>query len=228
MLISCICVTERRPQFIERAIAMFNAQTYAEKELVIVDDFFNPSVKVPSKLRPEVVYLRCPNYTQGKRLDVGMRSGSGDVLAKMDDDDVYGSEYLSAVALAHKDGQVTCLRKCLLATTDGEVRVRYGRYAGGSIVLDRDAFRKIGMISDIKSDVDGDVLRRCSGAGVAFNAQRDYFEQYTYVRHGGNTWNGMQSVLVDGEVRHTTHDEAWKNLPVYDGAQREEVLRWLQ
>jgi glycosyltransferase involved in cell wall biosynthesis len=229
MLISCIIVTERRPQFITRAIEMFSAQTHREKELVIMDGFHEPSVTVPMALKPEVVYLRCPNYTQGRRLDHGLRCASGDVLVKWDDDDVYGAGYLSAVAGAYEEGRVMCLSKCLMRTVDGELRVRNGRYAGGSIVFDREVFRKIERVSDVNTNVDGDLFSRFRNAGVVVDAHKSYFEQYTYVRHGENTWNGMQSRMsTTGDIEHVTHDEWWKALPMYDGAKREEVMKWLQ
>jgi len=95
MLISCVCVTERRPNFIKRAVECFDAQTHVEKELVIVDSFYEPSVRIPAALRPGVVYLRCPNFSQGRRLSLGMHSASGMLLQKWDDDDVYGPEFLT-------------------------------------------------------------------------------------------------------------------------------------
>ena len=233
-MITCVCVTEGRPRFIERAIALFTAQTWKEKELVIMDSFHDPSVTIPSRLAPEIVYLRCPNYTQGKRLDIGMRSASGEILQKWDDDDVYGENFLSSVVASHQqENAVTYLRKCLIVTKDGELRVRSGRFAGGTLTLDKKAFRAIGQVSDIPRDVDGDVFRRCANAGVTFNPRHEYFEEYTYVRHENNTWNGMmQSRPVAGDYRngieHVTLDEHWQSLPVYTGAKREEVIKWLQ
>jgi glycosyltransferase involved in cell wall biosynthesis len=228
MLISCVCVTEKRPRFIDRAIALFNAQSYTEKELLIVDDYYDPSVVVPSRLNSDVVYFRCPRYAQGKKLDLGMRSAKGALVQKWDDDDIYCKGFLQSAIDAYQDGSVTVLRKCLLVTTDNVLRVRGGRYAGGSITLSKETFLKIGGVSDVKSDVDGDILRRCSDAQVAINPQHSYFEEYVYVRHGANTWNGMQSVLVNGEIKHMTHDEHWKSLPVYEGPKREEIVKWLQ
>lgn len=231
MLISCVCVTEGRPRFIKRAIELFFAQSHPEKELVIMDSFHNPSVHVPLELNPEIVYTRCDNFTQGKRLSLGMRTASGMLLQKWDDDDIYAPDFLKSVVERHKEeNTVTYLRKCLTATLDGEVRVRMGRFAGGSLTLDKEAFRSIGCVSNIPRDVDGDVFRRCASAGVKFNPQTDYYEQYTYVRHGNNTWNGMQSRLssATGQLEHVTHDEHWKSLPVYDGVLRAEVTKWLQ
>jgi predicted metal-dependent hydrolase len=62
--------------------------------------------------------------------------------------------------------------------------------------------------------------------GVLLNGRQDYFEEYTYVRHESNTWNdGMCSRAVEGGgVEHLKLDDAWKLLPVYDGAKRAEVM----
>jgi len=230
VLISCVCVTEGRPQFIKRAVALFQAQTHQDKELLIMDSFYNPSVSVPSSLDPAIVYIRCPNYSQGKRLSVGMHMASGKLLQKWDDDDLYLPGFLAEVVKRHTDNNtVSYLRKCLIVTKDGELRTRSGRFVGGSVTLDRQAFNAIGGISDIPKDVDGDVFRRCANAGVKFNPQHEYFDQYAYVRHENNTWNGMQSRQAsDGNVEHITLDEHWQGLPVYDGEKRTEVLEWLQ
>ena len=229
MLISCVIATGNRPQFIHRAVALFSAQTYEEKELVIVDDFHAPSVKTPIDLPKDVVYLRCEDFSQGRKLDVGLRCASGELLQKWDDDDLYLRGFLDSAVHAYRENSVTCLRKCLIVTLDGEVRVRNGRFTGGTITISRDVFKRIGMVSDVHSDVDGDVIRRCVSAGVVPNGRYDYFEEYAYVRHGANTWNGMCSrVRSGGELEHVTHDEAWKALPLYDGPKKEEVVKWLQ
>lgn len=229
MLVSCICVTERRPEFIKRAVACFDAQTHEEKELVIVDSFYEPSVTIPAVLKPEVVYLRCPNFSQGRRLSLGMHSASGALLQKWDDDDVYGPEFLANTVKAYQENSITYLRKCLIKTQDGEVRVREGRMTGGSIMISREVLRVIGGVSDVPNDVDGDLFRKCLNAGVPFNGRTEYFEDYTYVRHDSNTWNGMFSrQLSSGEIEHKPLDEAWLECAVYEGSKREEVLKCLR
>ena len=37
-LISCILATRNRPQFVEQALRCFEAQTYRNRELIVVDD----------------------------------------------------------------------------------------------------------------------------------------------------------------------------------------------
>jgi len=96
-------------------------------------------------------------------------------------------------------------------------------------MISRDVLRTIGGVSDVNNDVDGDLFRKCLNAGVAFNGRTEYFEDYTYVRHENNTWNGMYSrQLPTGEIEHMPLDDAWRECAVYDGTKREEVMKCLQ
>jgi glycosyltransferase involved in cell wall biosynthesis len=87
MLVSAIMPTRGRPEFAARAVECFLAQTWREKELVIVDDLECPSFEQDP---PE---FRIWRFVQSRRLSIGAKrniackESLGDIIIHWDDDD---------------------------------------------------------------------------------------------------------------------------------------------
>lgn len=90
--VSVILPTHNRPGLLAEALSSLNKQTLADWEAVIVDDASTPPVSLNnSRLR-----IIRHDVSQGGAAakDTGIRHASGEVLAFLDDDDLYAPQYL--------------------------------------------------------------------------------------------------------------------------------------
>lgn len=93
-LISCIMPTHNRRSFIPLTLECFRAQTYPNKELVVVDDGTDA---VSDLLESEtgVRYIRVqPRRTIGAKRNLACEQARGEIIAHWDDDDWYAPERL--------------------------------------------------------------------------------------------------------------------------------------
>jgi len=93
MLVSCVMVTANRPRLVPVAVRCFLDQTYADRELVVIDDG-DVSIReyLPSDSR--IRYFRARRGPDGEALSIGrLRNigadmANGDYIAHWDDDDL--------------------------------------------------------------------------------------------------------------------------------------------
>ena len=94
----------RRPRNVARAVANFARQSHPDKELLLVLNnarFDGDHVRDAVRSVEHVRVVEIPGApTLGACLNEGVRRASGRYVAKMDDDDHYGAEYLSDLLLA--------------------------------------------------------------------------------------------------------------------------------
>lgn len=103
-LVTCLCLTRARREWLKQAIACFEAQTYPNRELLIVAD-----------APPDVEFVRLPenarvfysgNLNVGRKRNFGCKLAQGDLIAHWDDDDYSAPERLvSQVAHLHATGK---------------------------------------------------------------------------------------------------------------------------
>ena len=93
-----------RPQNVARCIENFTRQTYQNKELILIlnnAEFDVEAVRRDVDDIPNVQVLHVEGRTTlGDSLNRGVETASGEYVAKMDDDDLYGERYLSDSVLA--------------------------------------------------------------------------------------------------------------------------------
>ena len=93
-----------RPRNVVRAVANFARQSHPDKELLLVLNnahFDRDHIRETVRSVEHVQVLEMPGApTLGACLNEGVRLASGWYVAKMDDDDHYGAEYLSDLVLA--------------------------------------------------------------------------------------------------------------------------------
>jgi glycosyltransferase involved in cell wall biosynthesis len=95
-LISCLCVTQRKPELLGRAIDCFLGQTYPNKELVILyedDDAATEALLAGGFARESGIRVfRVPAYpkiTLGELRNLAVRIARGEFICQWDDDDWY-------------------------------------------------------------------------------------------------------------------------------------------
>ena len=91
-----------RPDRLQQALTTFRAQTWQDRELIVVANTDHPEEWDQSLLRPEegerIVFLP-RRFGPGTALNIGAGRGSGDYLLRMDDDDRYGPHYIEDMML---------------------------------------------------------------------------------------------------------------------------------
>ncbi len=105
-LVSVAVVTYGRPALHRLLLEQFDRQSHPRRELVVVDDSPQPSPTLAGLARPDLRYLHLAGrHTVGAKRNVAAALARGSVVCQWDDDDHYGSGYLSwaLAALAQAD-----------------------------------------------------------------------------------------------------------------------------
>ena len=84
-LISCLCVTENRPEFMPWLLWCYDRQTYPHRELVIIDS--SPAPFDPGERADVRVIQMNPGATIGKKRNRAMQEARGEIFTWFDDDD---------------------------------------------------------------------------------------------------------------------------------------------
>ncbi len=134
----------------------------------------------------------------------------GQVLTKMDDDDLYADHHVDEVArlLVNRGVQVTgrAAEFVYLRGPDITVRRRFGvtvgpadSVAGGTLTVSRSAVREAGGWPAVRRAVDRALLDRLAVRGaVVFRASP---VGYLLVRHGDHTWTAPDQQFLEDSVR---------------------------
>ena len=94
-LVSCIMPTANRRKFISRSIALFMAQSYKNKELIIIDDGNEPIADLIPE-RKEIRYVKLDTTkTIGYKRNLACQNSNGKFIVHWDDDDWYCLLYTS-------------------------------------------------------------------------------------------------------------------------------------
>lgn len=142
-LLSCLCVTHKKPALLQRAIYCFRSQTYANKELIILyETNDDESEQVIASLLHEpairgVAISHCPKLTLGELRNESIRHCRGVYFCQWDDDDWYHPQRLEIQfnAIRRTGLQASALTHWLLfdAITD-KVYCSHHRIWEGSIM----------------------------------------------------------------------------------------------
>jgi glycosyltransferase involved in cell wall biosynthesis len=196
-LISCICVTRKKSGFLKRAIECFLAQTYPNKELIILyedddvdtEEFLAQGFPVESSIRlfKAAAY---PKMTLGELRNVAIKVARGEFICQWDDDDWYHicrlERQYSKLFSEGRHGSILTQWLVFDHTTAmayiSNVRLWEGSILCRKSVLEEKAYEDKPLGEDT--------------ATIEYLASRDslYFLHevpglYIYVYHGGNSWN---------------------------------------
>jgi len=90
MRFTIIIPTFNRAELLDQAIQSALAQTYTNREILVVDDGSSDDTRsVASKYGPGIRYLRQENQGKAAALNRGIAAAEGEVIAILDDDDLY-------------------------------------------------------------------------------------------------------------------------------------------
>ena len=211
-LVSVLLAT-RRPRRLAAAVANVARQRYPHLELVLA--LHGPGFEEAAVARacaglahPPTVLRVGAERPLGAVLAAATAAAAGPLLAKMDDDDVYGAEHLWDLVLAHEYSGAALVGKfpatVYLARPDRTVRRRRVRsecwsrsITGGAMLVGRAALERAGGWRPVRRHVDAalvdDVARAAGGV------YRTHDAGYILVRHGGDhTWEADDAVFLSG------------------------------
>jgi glycosyltransferase involved in cell wall biosynthesis len=228
-LVSCVmATTQPRRRFLSQALKYFQRQTYAPRELIVVDDPGEPARDMIDTV-PEIRYLQTnARLTLGSKLNLGIQEARGKIIQKLDDDDYYHPDFLSATVGAllagnRPDSIAACTSHLILIAATRELKVRrMAMWSGGTFCFFKELWRK-SAYRDVSLAEDLLFLKDHEAALIGI----DNPELYCYVRHaGGHLWSHfvksenmeLGAVTAGGDVT-----EYFRKLPTYSKSWKEYI-----
>ncbi len=193
--VSVVIITHDRYPYVVEAIACAASQTYPPGEIIVVDDGSREAVE-PRYLKEQgspvsvpVRFTRIDDLGPSAARNAGAALASGDMLALLDDDDLWETTYLGACMERMQDGRTDCILtcmtnfdgtrrwpgKCLPESLDNlDLYERNHGVVGSNIVIRRDVYRSIdGFDEELLGSEDKDFLIRLINVGARISVQRE-------------------------------------------------------
>lgn len=207
-LVSCLMPTHNRRSFLPLALACFRAQTYPNRELVVVDD---GSDAIADFLRdePAVRYIRiAARVSLGTKRNVACREARGEIMVLWDDDDWYAPERIERQVspIVRGEAEITALHNCFVLelpdrrfwTVTAELhRIMFaGNVTGGTAAFRRQLWEAGIRYPEVNITEDAAFLNDALRRGRRLT-RVDNDSLFVYVRHGSNTWRFNPGTFLD-------------------------------
>lgn len=136
-LVSCICPTRNRGEFLPMLASFFLRQDYPNAELIILDDSDSGKRYVSEDSRIMSIKINPPN-TIGQKRNLCCDFAKGELICHLDDDDWYARDRISqqvSVMQANPEAQATAYKTMLFARDADQKAWRYtgSAYADGGL-----------------------------------------------------------------------------------------------
>ncbi|MDQ1912296.1 glycosyltransferase [Paenibacillus sp. GD4] len=179
-LVLTVIVCTMRPSFIDNVFDNYLRQTWEEKELMIILNRDNMDItewRERAKGNPDIVVYQLPQeYTLGKCLNWGIARANYPIIAKFDDDDYYGPDYLKESMHAMKKkkapiiGKTTCYlyfeaEKALMLYRKGMENQYRPKIKGGTLLFKKSVWEKVKFPEKRVAGSDARWLLNCNKAG---------------------------------------------------------------
>ena len=215
--VSAIVPTNRRHE-LDNVLANVARQRHTDTELVLV---LHGLAVDEAELRKRAAEAGVTNlelvaapasYTLGACLNAGIERASGEVIAKMDDDNHYGAHYLTDLLHGFETSGAEIVGKWahyVWLQSSGAVVLRYPdaeytyqrRIQGGSMVFDGDLLRAL-RFGDLPRAVDSDVLDRALADGVkVWSGDRFNYVSIRGVDRTAHTWTVSDATFLTASGR---------------------------
>ena len=217
-----ILLPTRRPELLERALASVRRQAYPRLELVLAlhgDGFGEVAPGAAGSSAPVTVLRLDAGLPLGSVLNAAVEASRGPLLAKMDDDDLYGPEHIWDLVLAQEYSQAPLVGKgaefVYLAASDRTVRCSMPMnecyetvqlIAGGDLLVSRYMLDRVGGWKRQRRWVDQALIHDIVRAGGRIYRTHPY--GFLLVRHGrGHTWEREDAWFLE---RAETEKAGWR------------------
>ena len=190
-LISCLMVTSGRRHQVTMAIECFLAQTYPNRELIVVDD--DPKSELDILIReigsPNIRHVKLTYEKQslGRLRNIALDNAHGMYICQWDDDDLYDPLRLEVQwqTLVNTDSQASVLARWIIWWPNIEKMAISGyRDWEGSLLCERSLMPRY---PDLKQGEDSIVMEELRKSIRI--ARIDMPRLYVYINHGENTFS---------------------------------------
>jgi len=194
-LISCLCVTHNTLSQLERAIECFEAQTYPNKELLVLYESDNRYVRQMAGGQPrEQVYFvevpAAPKLTLGELRNIAVDQCNGEYFCQWDDDDWYARNRLQvqmdAITQSRKPASML-LYWLMFDSMDKSAYLSPFRLWEGSILCRKSIITPTCNYASLVKGEDTILLGNLLSSNSIFPIINPAL--YIYVFHGENTWD---------------------------------------
>lgn len=215
-----VVMATRRSTAIASAVESVLGQSYPDLELILATHGVDLPAGIEGALRESSIHFEIveapADLRFGSVLAMASRRSAGDLIAKMDDDDLYSSSHVEDLVNAYLLSGADLVGKAAefvyLEQADTTVhRFIEGAYtksrtiAGGAMAITRAAYERVGGWADVVRHVDQALIRDVvAGGGSVF---RTHGLGYVLVRHGDHTWQSDEHRFMDQA------EETWSGLP---------------
>lgn len=208
-----IVLATNRPNFLKWAIANVHKQNYPRLELILAlhgDRFDHPTVE------HAVGHLSCPvqvvriggEHPFPVVLNAATTASNGELVTKMDDDDLYDEHHVWDLVLAHdysgahlvgKGAEIVYLqrRDQTIERYRNQAETYSRSIAGGTLLIARDHVDAIGGWQGVPPKVDWTLIDNVVRSGGL--VYRTHGTGYLLIRHGQrHSWNADDDYFLDG------------------------------
>ena len=213
-LVSLVTCTNR-PDMLSNIIHNYQRQTWENRELILVidcEDTAFEEVKTSLSHHKNVILHKADNgISLGHCFNIGMGLSNGDFIAKFDDDDLYGPEYIADQLLAFKYTDADIVGKlCTFMYHEKSektyLRFPNNRHKYGDLVLGPTFFfrREVSenvKMRDLSKSEDTNFLKDSMKAGYKIYATDPY--NFVYMRkkvEGFHTWDATDEQLLSNAI----------------------------
>ncbi|OIK14681.1 hypothetical protein BIV60_11065 [Bacillus sp. MUM 116] len=209
-----------RDEFIDNVFKNYQQQTWKDKELIIIlnkdsMDIDTWKEKAANYQNVRVFQLH-EKATLGDCLNFGVLKAKYDIIAKFDDDDFYGPEYISSSMLAFEDEQVSIVgkgsyyiyfkNKKALVLVPGTENSISDTVAGATLMFRKKVFEKV-QFEKVNRAEDYFFIDQSKKAG--FNVYSANHFHFAVVRHDAekHTWKVSDEDFMGwGDIVAYTND----------------------
>jgi Glycosyl transferase family 2 len=207
-----VLLPTRRPELVPSAVAAVAAQSYPDIELVLVAHGFDPAVAstalAEADIEGKVVEVPA-SRSFGEALNRGLAVATGSLIAKMDDDDIYGSGHVEDLVVMFEAVGADIIGRApdfvYLAQRDETLEVDTGlamtetwHVAGPTMMLKRSIATSL-LFEHRRHAVDQTLYDRAAAAGLRIVAL-DGFDFVLFRGHGDHTWITADENFLDAAV----------------------------
>ena len=188
--VSCLCITRGKYEHLKRALDCFVAQTWPEKEIVLVWQTMEPQTHdFLYRWGQGIRFVQAPpGTTLGEMRNMSVAAATGKIICCWDDDDWHAPTRIEEQVdyLTTREAAACMLRRWMMVDeVGGRAFISPRRHWEGSMVCYRDlqVFRE--GYAPLRQGEDTDLLRRMIRREKIVTMDRP--ELYAYIHHGGNT-----------------------------------------
>ena len=200
-LVSCLMITRGDLGFVRAAISSFAAQTYGNRELMIICDAVTPDlVQLVADSGEDVRLVVAEQMSLGELRNLSVEQAQGEIVCQWDDDDIYGPQRLEngIGALLATGAEAVFLRQWMLwCPAQEKLSLSWSRVWEGTMIAYKDALPRY---PDLHKAEDTALVLEMGKQRVI--ALMDDPMSYCYCMHGGNTFLGdhQQTMLNDAKL----------------------------